>query len=97
MTGYVDGAGQTGCTLLTTGWDGYPQSQCQIEIHGVQCTGKTGKPVLGVRPIYVIVCVETGYHCDDFTLTLHPPIVPSGMYQNVVASPANQAKLTLYD
>ena len=97
MTGYVDGAGQAGSRLRTTGWDGYPQRNCQVEIHGVQICGKTRQPAPGVRPIFMILAVDPGFHCDEFTLTIYPSIMPSGNYQNVFFSPANQAKLTLFD
>ena len=96
MTGFVDGAGQVGNRILTTGWDGYPATQCSAEISHVQCTDPRGNPV-SARPIFMVMAVDPGFHCDDFVLQIHPPIIPSGNYRNVVNSPPNQAKVVIHE
>ena len=92
-TPLVDGALQTGSTLVTKGWGTFSFKAGDVFT------------ILGVNKVNPISYVDTG-DLQQFsvqvdlagttaaTFTIYPPIIPSGPLQTVTVSPANNAAIT---
>lgn len=94
-TPLVDGAGQTGDTLLTKGWGGSGtlKNGDVFTITGVYAVNpKTGQSTGELRQFVVTADgVDTGAAYD---IPIYPSITTSGAYQTVDASPAGDAPIT---
>lgn len=102
--GTVNGASQTGTTLVTNATTGTLAKGDIITLAGVNAVNRITKQDTGrLRQFVVVAAAATA----ATSLTLYPPIIPGGVgyvgstganavqYQTVTASPANAAALTL--
>jgi P22 coat protein - gene protein 5 len=97
--GTVNGANQTGTTLVTNATTGTLVAGDIITIAGVNAVNRVTKQSTGMlRQFVVTVAAAT----SATSLTLYPSLIPAGVggvqvqYQTVVASPANGAAISLY-
>ncbi len=96
--GTVNGANQTGTTLVTNATTGTLVAGDIITIAGVNAVNRVTKQTTGMlRQFVVTVAAAT----SATSLTLYPSLIPpSGgnqvQYQTVTASPANGAAISLY-
>jgi hypothetical protein len=99
--GVVNGAGQSGSTLVTSGWTASSLSLSQgtysdrITIAGVYEINSQSRLTLpGVLKQFAVVAPVTDT-AGAATLTLFPALIPSGPYQNCSGSPAAGAAITV--
>jgi hypothetical protein len=91
----VNGASQTGATLVTDGWGGSGTVTNGDVFTIVGCMAvnpKTGQSTGELRQF--LVTADTADVSADMTIPIYPSIVTSGAYQTVAASPDNSALLT---
>lgn len=90
----VGGAGQTGSTLtLTAATTGTITRGSKITIGGIFQTNPQNRQSTGATAQYTITAdVPSG----STTLPIYPPIIPSGAFQNVTASPGDTAPITIF-
>lgn len=92
----VSGAGQTGSTLVTTGWT----AGDTLNVGDILTLGSTvANTVYSVNPQsrqnnptaqqFVVTAPFTAVGSGDENVSISPPITPSGQFQNVSGSPAN--------
>jgi len=96
-TPLVDGASQTGDTLLSKGWDSGAATLKQGDVFtvgGVYAVNpKTGASTAELRQFVVTADITaTGTAID---IPISPSIIISGAYQTVTASPAGDAVITM--
>lgn len=93
----VNGAGQTGSTLVTDGWSSGASTMTAgtvFTMAGVNAVNPQTKADLGVAQQFVVletVSDTTG----AMTLSISPAIVTTGAFKNVSAGPADNALLTV--
>lgn len=95
----VSGAGQTGTSLLTAGWtlaDALNVGDW-FTIDNVYAANPQNRESTGSLQQFVVTApfVAVGGGGTD-TVTIFPPILPSGQFQNVTASPANAAAINVW-
>lgn len=97
-TPVVNGAGQVGSSLVTDGWTaaaaarvaaGDPFTLTDVYEVNPQSRQSTGR----LRQ-FVAVADGASDASGNLTLSISPEIIPTGAFQNVTASPANDAALT---
>ena len=92
-TPLVDGAIQTGSTLVTKGWGSYSFNQGDpFTIAGVNALNPISYVDTGDLQSFVIGAPVQGAGAGVFTIS--PPIITSGPLATVSASPANNASIT---
>lgn len=93
-TPLVDGALQTGSTLVTKGWGTFSFKAGDVfYLAGVNTVNPISYVDTGdLQPFSVQVDVAGSGAC---TFTISPPIITSGPLQTVTASPANNAAITV--
>ena len=87
----VDGAGQTGGTLVIKGLTGTLTAGTVFTIQGVNAVNPQTKANLGVPQQFVVLADRTG----NGAMTISPAIVASGAFQNVSATAADSADITV--
>ena len=87
----VDGAGQTGGTLVIKGLTGTLTAGTVFTIAGVNAVNPQTKQNLGVPQQFVVLADRTG----DGAMSISPAIVTSGAFQNVSAGPADSAGISI--
>lgn len=87
----VDGAGQTGGTLVIKGLTGTLTAGTVFTIAGVNAVNPQTKANLGVPQQFVVLADRTGAGA----MTISPSIVASGAFQNVSATAADSAGITV--
>lgn len=96
-TPLVDGAGQTGDTLLTNGWNSGAATLKKGDVFtvaGVYAVNpKTGASTAELRQFVVTADITASLEVIDIPIS--PSIVTSGAYQTVDASPGNDAVITM--
>lgn len=96
-TPLVDGAGQTGDTLLTNGWSSGAATLKEgdvLTVSGVYAVNpKTGASTGELRQFTVTADITATLAVIDIPIS--PSIVTSGAYQTCSASPANDAAITM--
>jgi hypothetical protein len=93
-TPLVNGAGQTGSTLVTAGWGTYAFKAGDIfTIAGVNAVNPVSYVDTGDLQQFSIQADLSG--SGAATLTISPAIITSGQLQTVTASPANNAIITV--
>lgn len=96
----VNGAGQTGTSLITNGWTasitGVLQPGDNITIAGVYAVNPQSRQSTGSLKDFVVQAVASSSGGGAATLTLMEAIVPSGQFQNVTNSPAAGALISVY-
>jgi hypothetical protein len=98
-TGVVNGAGQTGSSLITNGWTanitGLLNVGDVITIANVFAVNPKNRQTTGSLQNFVITTAANTDGFGNSTLQISPAITTTGAYQNVSASPANSAGITV--
>jgi hypothetical protein len=99
-TGVVNGAGQTGSTIVTNGWTASKTNLFLpgdvITFAGVnQVSSKSPRQSTGQLKNFVITAATSSDASGNATLNIFPSITTTGAYQNSTASPANLAGVTV--
>ena len=98
-TGVVNGAGQTGSSLITNGWTanitGLLNVGDVITIANVFAVNPKNRQTTGSLQNFVITTAANTDGFGNSTLQIYPAITTTGAYQNVSASPANSAGITV--
>lgn len=93
-TPLIDGALQTGSTLVTKGWGTYAFKNGDVfTIAGVNAVNPVSYIDTGDLQQFAIQADLSG--AGAATLTISPPIITSGQLQTVTASPANNASISV--
>jgi len=96
-TPLVNGASQTGSTLVTDGWASGAADVTEgdvFTIAGVYAVNpKTGASTAELRQF--VVTADTSDTAGAMSIPISPEIITSGAYQTVTASPANNAAITM--
>lgn len=90
LRGFVDGAGQAGPVLVTRGWNAVPSLPATVCIHGIERVNPITHEPAPTRALFSVTGVEDVCQ-GTVRVYVNPPIIPSGRFKNVSASPANQA------
>lgn len=95
-TPLVNGAGQTGSSIVTDGWGAAsaPVKGDIVTFSGVYAVSPLSKESTGRLHQFVLTATPTAG--TDITLSISPSIVTSGAYQNVTAAPADNATVTYW-
>jgi P22 coat protein - gene protein 5 len=95
----VNGAGQTGSSLVTQAWGnsitGLLNVGDVITIAGVFAVNPRSKVSTGSLQNFTITATASSNGSGAATLSIYPAIVTTGAYQTVTASPANAAAITV--
>jgi len=96
-TPLVNGAGQTGATLVTDGWASGAstlKAGAVFTIAGVYAVNPQSKATLSQLQQFVVLS-DVSDTTGAMSISISPAIVTSGAFQNVSAGPADNAALTL--
>lgn len=95
----VNGAGQTGNSLVTNGWTAAASLRLNLgdifTIAGVYSVNPLSKFSTGKLQQFVVTAATSSDGSGNATIPISPAIVTSGATQNVTASPASGALLTV--
>jgi hypothetical protein len=104
-SGVVNGAGQTGNSLITSTWTASVSSLVVGDVITLGLTSDAA-PVYAVNPQnrqstgalqqFVVTAPVTSDINGAMTIPIFPPILPTGQFQNVTNSPANGATVTVF-
>lgn len=99
-TPLVNGASQTGASLVTDGWTnsttGILLDGDQFTIAGVNSVNPVSKADTGQLQVFTVTAdADSGATTGPATLSITPSITTSGAYQTVTASPADNAAITV--
>ena len=98
-TPVVNGAGQTGSSLVTGGWTASVSGLLNIgdvfTIAGVFAVNPRSKVSTGQLQNFTVTATASSSGGGAATLSIYPAIVTTGAYQTVSASPANNATITV--
>ncbi|MGI9297835.1 MAG: P22 phage major capsid protein family protein [Gammaproteobacteria bacterium] len=98
-TPLVNGASQTGSSLITDGWTAAAAVRLNrgdvITLAGVNAVNPRSKQDTGQLRQFVVTAQASSDGSGNATLSIDPPITTSGAYQTVTASPANNAAITV--
>jgi len=94
----VNGASQTGASLITNGWTAAAAARVQVgdvfTIAGVHKVNPITKQSTGVLQQFIATAVGSSDGSGNMTISISPSIIVSGSTQTVDASPASGAVLT---
>lgn len=95
-TPLVNGASQTGSSIITDGWGAAsaPVKGDIITLGGVYFVNPLSKESTGRLAQFVLTATPAAG--TDLTLSISPSIITSGALQNVTGSPANNATVTYW-
>lgn len=100
-TPLVNGASQTGSTLVTDGWTSGGATLNKGDVFTIG-SGTTANKSVNVQsyqdaglPQYYVVTSQISDTTGAMSIPIAPPIVTSGAYQTVVASPADNATINV--
>lgn len=97
-TPLVNGASQTGASLITDGWTAAAASRVKagdvFTIANVYAVNPITKQNTGRLQQFVVTADGSSDGLGNLTLAISPAIVTSGKFQNVSAGPADNAALT---
>lgn len=93
----VNGASQTGSSLITNGWTaGSILNQGDvIKIVGVNYSNPQTRSDTGQVAFFAVAATTTADGSGNMTIPLYSPITPSGQFQTVATAPANGALITV--
>lgn len=92
-TPLVNGANQTGSSLITDGWGTYTFKEGDsFTIVGVNAVNPVSYVDTGLLQQFTVTATLAG--SSTATISITPPIITSGQLQTVTASPANDAVIT---
>ena len=98
-TPLVNGASQTGATLVTDGWTAAAASRLKqgdvFTVAGVYAVNPVSKASTGVLQQFVVTADKSSDASGNITIPISPSIVTSGAQQTVSGSPADNAALTV--
>ena len=95
----VSGAGQTGSSLVTSGWSNSIANLLNVgdvfTVAGVHAINPKSRQSTGSLQQFVVTAAASSNGSGQSTLSIYPPITTAGAYQTVDASPANGAAITV--
>lgn len=95
----VNGAGQTGSSLVTNGWSNSITGLLNVgdvfTIAGVYAVNPQNKQSTGQLQQFVVTATANSDGGGNSTISIYPAITTSGAYQTVTASPANSAAISV--
>jgi hypothetical protein len=97
-TPVVNGAGQTGPSLVTNGWTATTTSLNvgdTFTIANVFSVNPQTRQSTGKLQFFVVMAQTVTDGSGNSTISISPAITPSGQFQNVTAAPANSAAITV--
>lgn len=98
-TPLVNGAGQTGSSLVTNGWTAAAATRLNagdiFTVAGVYAVNPLNKFSTGKLQQFVVTSAASSDASGNATISISPAIVTSGATQNVTGSPASGAALTV--
>lgn len=98
-SGAVNGAAQTGSSLITNGWTASISGLLNVgdvfTIAGVYAVNPMNQASTGVLRNFVVTATANSDSAGNSTIAISPSIVATGAYKNVTASPANGAAITV--
>lgn len=98
-TPLVNGASQTGSSLITNGWTAAALQRLNtgdvFTVAGVFAVNPQSRQSTGSLQQFVCTAPGSSDGSGNMTISIYPAITPTGQYQNVTASPANSAALTI--
>jgi P22 coat protein - gene protein 5 len=97
-TPVVDGGGQSGSSLLLSGWSNGDTLNVGdvITIAGCYKVNPQSRQTTNTLQPFVATSTTSANSGGVMTLPVYPPLTPSGQFQTVSASPANNAAVTVY-
>ncbi|MGE0463255.1 MAG: P22 phage major capsid protein family protein [Vicinamibacterales bacterium] len=100
-TPLINGAGQTGASLVTDGWTAAAATRLhkgdKIEIENVNHTNPLNKTASGFQRTFTVTADVASDGSGNATIPIDPPIYgPGDPYQNVDALPADGAAITIF-
>ena len=98
-SGVVNGAGQTGSTLITNGWTASITGLLNVgdvfTITGVNTVNPQNRVTTGQLQNFVVTATANSDGSGNSTISIYPAITTSGAYQTVTNSPANGASISV--
>lgn len=98
-TPVVNGAGQTGNQLITSGWGNSITGLLNVgdvfTIAGVYAVNPKNRQSTGQLRNFVVTAIANSGAGGASTISINPAIIPTGAYQTVTASPANSAAISV--
>jgi len=98
-TPLVNGASQTGTSLITDGWTAAAAARLKVgdvfTIAGVYAVNPVSKSSTGVLQQFVVTANVSSDASGNATIPIYPAITASGASQTVSGSPADNAALTV--
>lgn len=98
-SGVVNGAGQTGSSLVTNGWTASITGLLNVgdvfTIAGVFAVNPKSRASTGSLQNFVVTSAVNSDGSGNATIGIYPPITTTGAYQTVSNSPANGAAITV--
>lgn len=93
----VNGAGQTGSSLVTQAWSAASTlNQGDVfTIAGVYAVNPQNRASTNSLQQFLVTAPVVASGGGALTIPIYPPIQPTGQFQNVTASPANAAAITV--
>ena len=95
----VNGAGQTGSSLITNGWTAAAANRLKkgdiFTVAGVNAVNPQNQQDTGALRQFVVTADTSSDGAGNATIPISPAITVSGPFQNVTASPANAAAITV--
>src|SRR3990167_10306467 len=98
-TPLVNGASQSGSTLITDGWTATTGAVAQGDIMdaaGALGVNPMSKDSTGNRRQFTVTAAATANGSGQMTILISPSIVLSGAYQNVSAAPTNDGAIRIF-
>lgn len=95
----VNGAGQTGSSLITDGWTATTATIAlgdNFTVAGVYAVNPQSRVSTGALQDFVVQALGTADGSGNMTIQFSPAMVTSGQFQNVSASPADNALISVY-
>lgn len=97
--GTVNGAGQTGSSIVTTGWTASQTGLLNvgdvITIAGVNAVNPQNRLTTGSLRNFVVTAQVNSNSAGAATINIYPAITTSGAYQTTDSSPASGAQITV--
>jgi P22 coat protein - gene protein 5 len=98
-TPLVNGASQTGNSLITNGWTAAALQRLNVgdtfTLAGVFSVNPQSRQSTGILQDFVVTANGSSDGAGNMTISISPAINPTGQFQNVTASPASGAALTI--
>lgn len=98
-SGVVNGAGQTGGSLVTNGWTASVTNLFLggevFTIAGVYAINPQSRVSTGALQNFTVISAVSSDSSGNATLAIYPSIITSGAYQTVSGSPANLSAITV--